>query len=170
MPQTLVTIPLQLASLGFRLAMRAAAVPVEVARSLVDGRQPEEPPPPPPAPRAGNGADPVRERPRPHQVPPEVIVAEPPPPPAPAHVDEDVELVAEVAEPGAEEGAGPEISVAEPWEGYARMRADEITVRLREAPAAEAATVELDEVTHKNRQSVLKAAERRLRDASRQAR
>ena len=78
-----------------------------------------------------------------------------------------MELVAEVAEPGAEDGAGAELSVAEPWEGYATMRADEIVARLRDAPAAEAAAVELYEVTHKSRQSVLKAAERRLRDAAR---
>lgn len=168
MPQTLVTLPLQLASFGLRLAWRAVELPIEVARALLDAQSPDGPPAEP-ATRAGNGSDAVRERPRPrpHTEPPEVIVAEPLPDPGPEHVDEGVELVAVVAEPGAEDGAGAELSVAEPWDGYAGMRADEIATRLREAGAAEAAAVELYEVTHKSRQSVLKAAERRLRDAAR---
>lgn len=164
MPQALVTLPLQAASLGARLALRAASLPVEIARSLLQGASPDGPPPSPP--RDRNGGDPGVARPRPHPGPPEVVVAAPAPAPRAAHVDEGVELVAEIAEPGAEEGVGPEIAVAEPWEGYAGMRADEIVGRLRDSSATEAAAVELYEASHKARQSVQRAAERRLRDAA----
>jgi hypothetical protein len=163
--QNLVMLPLQAASFGMRLAMRAASLPVEIARSLLQGANPEGPPVTPEPDR--NGGDPVVHKPRPHPGPPEVVMAAPAAAPEPGHVDEGVQLVAEVAEPGAEQGAGPEISVAEPWEGYARMRADVIVGRLRDATATEAAAVELYEATHKARQSVLRAAERRLRDGAR---
>jgi hypothetical protein len=100
--------------------------------------------------------------------------ADSPPPPAdstpavpdeliPDHVDEEVVLVAEVAEQGAEGGAGPELHIAPPWEGYDRMAAVEVCDRLSAATAELAAAVELYESARKSRRSVLAAAERALR-------
>ena len=89
----------------------------------------------------------------------------PPPVPdelIPDHVDEDVVLVAETAEPGAEDGAGAELRVEPPWEGYDQMTAADIRDRLSAATAVEAAAVELYESTHKNRRSVMDAAARAL--------
>jgi hypothetical protein len=74
-----------------------------------------------------------------------------------------VVLVAESAEEGAEDGAGAELHVDPPWDGYDRMTAADIRDRLGAASAIEAAAVELYESTHKSRRTVLDAAERALR-------
>jgi hypothetical protein len=113
--------------------------------------EPRYAPPPPPAPptapagrprsRSNGGAPPVA--------------------PEPAHVSEEPELVAEVADRGAEEGAGAEVHVDEPWEGYDRMTAAAIRGRLRMEGAAVAGTVRLYEAAHKGRSSVLEEAGRR---------
>jgi hypothetical protein len=81
----------------------------------------------------------------------------------PDHVDEEPVLVAETAEEGAEDGAGAELSVDPPWEGYDQMAAADIRDRLAAATAAEAAAVQLYESTRKSRRSVLDAADRALR-------
>jgi hypothetical protein len=80
----------------------------------------------------------------------------------PDHVDEETVLVAEVAEEGAEDGAGAELTVEAPWDGYDRMTAADIRDRLAAATAVEAAAVELYESTHKNRRTVMDAAARTL--------
>ena len=106
--------------------------------------EPKYAPPPPPAPprRPTNGGA-------------------PPLAPEPVHVSEEPELVAEVADRGAEEGAGAEVHVDEPWEGYDRMTAAAIKGRLRMEGAAVAGTVRLYEAAHKGRSSVLEEAGRR---------
>lgn len=81
----------------------------------------------------------------------------------PDHVDEQVVLVAEVAEEGAEDGVGPELHVDEPWDAYDEMTAPEIRDRLAAADPALAAAVNLYETTHKSRRTVLEAAERALK-------
>ncbi|HWD65300.1 MAG TPA: hypothetical protein VG405_09005 [Solirubrobacteraceae bacterium] len=81
-------------------------------------------------------------------------------------LDDEEELVAEFAEPGAEDGAGAQLDIQEPWEGYARMNAGTIVSRIDQAGAAELALVELYEQTHKKRQSVITAAAKRLRALS----
>ena len=86
---------------------------------------------------------------------------------APLHVSEEPELVAEVAEQGAEQGAGPEISVEEPWPGYGRMTAADIKDRLRIESTEVAAAVSLDEAAGKGRSSVLESASRRMRPSAR---
>jgi hypothetical protein len=68
-----------------------------------------------------------------------------------------------VAEEGAEEGAGAELRVEPPWEGYDRMTASDVRDRLTAASPAEAGAVELYERTHKNRSSVIEASERAQR-------
>ena len=80
----------------------------------------------------------------------------------PDHVDEETVLVVESAEEGAEDGAGPEVTVEAPWDGYDKMTAADIRDRLSAATAVEAAAVELYESTHKNRRTVIDAAARAL--------
>ena len=84
-----------------------------------------------------------------------------PEPETPVHIDTEPELVAEFAEPGAEEGAGAEMHVNEPWDGYRRMRVVDIRDRVAVAGAEELAVTQLYEVTHRRRRSVLDAVERR---------
>src|SRR5579875_875175 len=92
----------------------------------------------------------------------------PPPPPAgePAHVSEEPTLVEEFAEPGAEEGVGAQIRVDPPWEGYERMTASQITARLSAAGPEELAAVQLYELAHRRRQTIVNAVERQLRKAN----
>ncbi len=115
-------------------------------------------------PAAQTPAEPAAQTPpRPVDVPPEPADAQPEPEPEPIHVSEEPELVAEVAEPGAEEGAGASITVDEPWEGYAHLSAKDIVDRLAGADSAELAAIQLFESTHKKRETVLTAVERELR-------
>ncbi len=88
--------------------------------------------------------------------------AEPAPPAAaePAHVSEEPVLVAEAAETGAEDGAGAEVAVEEPWPGYDEMSASDIEDRLVTEGAEAAAAVSLYEATRKGRAQVLEAATR----------
>jgi len=89
----------------------------------------------------------------------------PEPPPAEEHVSEEATLVAEFADPGAEGGAGPNIEIAAPWDGYEKLRARDITDRLVTADVSTAAAVELYERAHKGRKLVIEAASQRLRTA-----
>ncbi|MFL5887966.1 MAG: alpha/beta fold hydrolase [Solirubrobacteraceae bacterium] len=73
------------------------------------------------------------------------------------HVDEGLETVAESADVEAAEGAGAEVHVQEPWEGYDGMRVAEIRERLRDASPEQHAVVRLYEAAHKNRTGVLRA-------------
>jgi hypothetical protein len=87
--------------------------------------------------------------------------------PAEGHVSEEATLVEEVAEPGAEDGAGAEVHVAEPWEGYREFAADDVIDRIRGVSSAELAAVELYELSHRNRKTVLAAVQRELARADR---
>jgi hypothetical protein len=84
----------------------------------------------------------------------------------PIHVSEEPTVVEEFAEPGAEEGAGAQVTVDEPWEGYARMSARDIVARLADAAPEELAAVQLYESAHKQRETVITAAARELRAKS----
>jgi type IV secretory pathway VirB10-like protein len=75
--------------------------------------------------------------------------------------EDDPPDVVLTAGPNAE--PGPEIRVAEPWEGYDEMSAAEIARRVREAPTALAGIVELYERQHGRRATVLTAAEKAQR-------
>jgi hypothetical protein len=81
----------------------------------------------------------------------------------PVHVSEQPELVEEVAEPGAEDGAGAEVHVEQPWDGYDRMKAADVIDRLAAASTAELAAVQLYETGTKGRRTVLETVERELR-------
>jgi hypothetical protein len=82
--------------------------------------------------------------------------------PEPAHVDEEAVLVGEFADPGAENGAGPQIRVEEPWEGYRLLRAPEVIDRLVAQPDEALLLVLLYERAHRARRTVLAEAEREL--------
>jgi hypothetical protein len=73
------------------------------------------------------------------------------------------EVVAQFAEPAAEDGAGAQLDVEEPWDGYAEMNASAIISRIDQSDPAELAVLELYEQTHKKRQTVMSAAAKRLR-------
>jgi diacylglycerol O-acyltransferase / wax synthase len=89
--------------------------------------------------------------------------ADPAVPAQPAeHVDAGVELVSESAQPGAEEGAGAEVHVQEPWPRYDTMRAPDVVDRLAAAEDEVVAVVSLYENLHKQRRQVLAATEREL--------
>ncbi len=103
---------------------------------------------------------------------PPPAVVEPPPPPAvpdadtPVHVSEEPTLVESFAEKGAQDGAGAEIHVAEPWDGYREMKADDVIDRLAGSTTAVLATVQLYESSGRQRQRILTAVERELKRAS----
>ncbi len=60
-------------------------------------------------------------------------------------------------------GAGPELEIAEPWQGYDGMPVREITEQLSAAPLEAAAAVRLYEATNLSRSEIVDAAEARLR-------
>jgi hypothetical protein len=137
-----------------------------------------DPPPPPDAPRrpvaTTPAAPPVAATPPPRPAPappaPEPVAATPPAPsvsapepaPEPEHVDSDAVVVAESADAGAADGAGPEIHVAEPWDGYSSLNVKDVTKQLATASPATLAVVRLYESAHRNRRTVLAAVDRRL--------
>jgi hypothetical protein len=155
--------------LGFSSAAAAARIGLELLDPERSAPAAERYRPPPAPPVRGNGA------------PPGPADVEPPAPPAqarpvpvdsppavpdeliPDHVDEEVVLVAEVAEEGAEDGAGPELHIDPPWAGYDEMTAAQIRDRLAAGDTVLAAAVDLYETTHKSRRTVIEAAERALR-------
>jgi hypothetical protein len=115
----------------------------------------------------------------PAPAPDAAATASPPPPATPeseplpdldpeeGHVSEEATLIEEVAEAGAEDGAGAEVHVAEPWDGYHEFAADDVIDRIRGVSSAELAAVELYELSHRNRKTVLAAVRRELARADR---
>jgi hypothetical protein len=84
----------------------------------------------------------------------------------PVHVSEEPTVVEEFAEPGAEDGAGAQVHVSEPWPGYSQLNATDVIARISDATRAELAAVQLYETAHRQRTSVIDAAERELRAKS----
>jgi hypothetical protein len=120
-------------------------------------------PPPPPSKPAAAPPPEAAAPPEPAAAPPPPEAAAPPPQPAPPHVSEEPTLVAETAEPGAEDGAGAELRVDEPWGGYAKLTAAEVRDRLASASDEELAAVELYESTHRRRRTIIDASKDTLR-------
>jgi len=168
----LITLPLRATGAAMRLWWRAADEALSLASGaagfLIDRVSPVESRVPESAPRAEAAEAPSM---RPVPVPAPLRAArsaEPaqtptPAPEQPTHVSEEPTLVEEVAEPGAADGAGPEIHIREPWEGYREMSAREITARLADASAAELAAVELYEGSNRGRQTILAAVARQMK-------
>jgi hypothetical protein len=178
----LVTLPLKLTGKVLRLYLAGGKFVVSLAREFVESETAPAPAPAPrpvrrpaPVPREEEPPPPVQPSPSP---PPEVIEAEPVrqpepepvepepepvEPPTPLHVSEEPELVGESADPEAADTATAEVHVAEPWEGYRRLKAGEIVARIADSTPEELAVVELYEQSHRRRKSVLAAVERQLR-------
>ena len=163
---TLITLPVQIGLRAGALALQLGAGIARRAADLASGNgssAPEqEPPPAPSRPRArvtisSPDTRTRRKRPRPRTPSPP-----PSPPPEPDHVSEEAVQVASFAEPGAEDTPGPEVEVAEPWEGYDGMRARDVQRELGGATREVAAAVVLYETVRRGRQTVIAAAERRL--------
>jgi hypothetical protein len=111
-------------------------------------------PPAPPEPEPAPAADaPTVD----FDAPPDPLPGQPEPP-----VETPTEVVAEVADPGAEDGAGAELHVEEPWDGYSALTADEVVARLERATPEELAVVAIYERLHRDRPTVVEAAERAL--------
>jgi hypothetical protein len=178
----IITLPLRAGFGGARLLLRTAASAVGCAAALgervsdsIAWGQPAPTLEPVPGPEPAPSSEPA-----PEPAPPvasnssngtvtEPLVAPPPPPPPPAppaaprHVSEEPELVREVADPGAEDGAGATVNIAEPWTGYSAMTAKQVIDRLAASTPAELAAVELYESANRDRQTVRAAAERYLK-------
>jgi hypothetical protein len=167
------------AEISLDVARRAGSLVLSTVRQVAgmafDHRSQSEdawaPPPP-----ASAGPAPVSTRPR-HPSPP---APEPVPTPAsaaaparaqaasaPDHVDREAVVVAQSADAGAEDGAGPQIRVGEPWKGYGRLTAKEVNDRLATASPEALAVARLYESTNRNRVTVLKQIDRRLAAAQR---
>jgi hypothetical protein len=175
MVSELITLPLRVGTRAVRLSLYTAEEALRLTSALADQaiktvRTPASKPAAPRTPEAEAEPEPVQ---RPSR-PPEAADTPPPATPSrapaerpeasePTHVSSEPVLVEEVAEVGAEDGAGPEIRIDEPWPEYGQMTAHEIVARLEQASQAELAAVQLYETTHRARQSVLTTAERRLR-------
>jgi hypothetical protein len=126
--------------------------------------QPAEQPPADQRPaRAPEGPNPMRARGRRRRPARRDPAPAPPPSDRVKEVDEEPVLTAEFAEEGAEDGAGAEVHVEEPWEGYGVMKVPEITSRLASATTVELAAVQLYEGSHRKRASILRDVERRMR-------
>jgi hypothetical protein len=154
--------PVRLTLRAWELGLSSAAAAARIGLDLLEPQHsapvPEPYRPPPAARVRGNGAPPG-----PVDAAPSARAGSPPAVPdelVPDHVDEEVVLVAEVAEEGAEDGAGPELHVDPPWAGYDEMTAPEIRDRLVIGDPVLAAAVDLYETTHKSRRTVIEAAER----------
>ena len=135
-------------------ALGAALTVVRGAHGLLDGQEEHEPEPrwddfaAPPAPPE------ERPEPGPH-----------PAPEADEPVDEGVVLTAEYGEEGAEDGAGAEVDVQEPWDGYDSLQAPDVIRTLNDASRETLAAVDLYEREHRGRQTVIETAERLLERA-----
>ena len=167
--------PLRLTLRVWEFGLSSAAAAARLGLELLDGERSDafataERYPPPPA----EGVSGRAQRPVDVDAAPSGPVAPPAPPVAdsppavpdeliPDHVDEEVVLVAELAEEGAEDGAGAELHVDEPWDAYDEMTASEIRDRLATSDPVVAAAVNLYETTHKSRRTVIEAAERALK-------
>jgi hypothetical protein len=185
----LLTLPITVVRVPLEIGFGAAKETVKFAHGLVAGGEEaveEKPRPTPPsrrrrtAARSGNGrartgraASRTRKTRTAAPPPPAAEPSSPaepaPAPPAtepaatePVHVSEEPELVAEAAETGAEDGAGAEVAIEEPWPGYDAMTAPDIEERLLVEGPETAAAVSLYEASRKGRASILEAASRTM--------
>jgi hypothetical protein len=171
----LITLPLRISvgatRLGIYATGEAVAAVADATGKLIDkatGNRAVAVPIPPTAPeRDISPSEPAVPPSAPAVAPSEPAVDTPQTPPAEqVHVSEEPELVQEIAEPGAEDGAGAAIHVNKPWKGYAQMRAEDVIDRVAGASAAELAAIQLYESGNRGRVTVLEAVERELRISS----
>jgi hypothetical protein len=172
-----ITVPLRVAALQLRIARGAAGVACGVAHDLADAapwsRSPAAEAPvraaEPPARAPAEETPPAAEtppRPRPRRAARKATAAKPArkrasrPAPAKVAAARAAEGAEEpVASVGPDAGAGPEIHVAPPWEGYDAMALDEVLARLPDADETLLAAVRLYESRGEARQAILLATE-----------
>jgi hypothetical protein len=147
------------ASLGVRVALLPLEVSTEAARSVCRQlrAEPAEPPVQVPGPtrepaRAPTGPSPKQRRRAARREPTRGQAAQQ------RRSRAEAESAA-VTETDALPAPGPEIQVAEPWEGYAAMTAAEVVDRLADVDETTRAAVRLYELAHDERQAVLHATE-----------
>jgi hypothetical protein len=135
-PEQLITLPLRI---GWRIAGLALRPLIAAAGHLLQGdeAQTQTQTAPPSAATAPRPAPARPAPPRPRRTPTSRADV----PDEPVHVEQETVVVAEVADPGAEDGAGAQVSVAEPWDGYSRMKAADVIDRLAIASPEEIAVV-----------------------------
>jgi len=127
---------------------------------------PRQAPPPAPAPGRASTAEPAEAA---APVPTPAAAADPAPVAAASepteaddHASREAVVVAESADEGAADGAGAQISIGEPWEGYGMLTAKEVNDRLATASPASLAVARLYEAANRNRVTVLREIDRRL--------
>lgn len=171
----------RIAELSLDAVRQTRSIAVSLARTIaapVLGERSEEdsggltrnwdPPPPRPLgdPPAAPGVPPRRAAAPPAPTaPPSRPETEPEPAPSPpegAHVDRDAVVVAQSADAAAAEGAGAQIRIDEPWDGYGQLRARDVIAQLATADPAMLALVRLYESAHRKRRTVLAEVDRRL--------
>lgn len=161
------TLPLRVGVRATQLWLRAAeetvAVVAGASRRVIGKVVPSDGAPSGPIARAPEPASETMPPPSPAVAYEQPAVGWDEPAAEPVHVSEQPELVEEVAEPGAEDGAGAEVHVEQPWDGYDRMKAADVIDRLAAASTAELAAVQLYETGTKGRRTVLETVERELR-------
>ena len=179
----LITLPLRVGVRATQLSLRATgeavALVADATGRLIDravGRSSAVPQPRPAQPGARPAPEPPASEPELELALPELEdedlsgldhEAQTPAEPEPGHVSEEPVLVEEIAEPGAEDGAGAAVHVQEPWKGYEQMSAQDVIARLAGATPAALAAIQLYESEGKARVTVLDAVERELRISSR---
>jgi len=174
----------RVADVTFTVARRAGSLALSTVRQVADmalerrsrsrdqwsvrppasGRSGSTMPPaaPPPAPAPARPADPpptAADAPVPT---PAAAAAPAPPETTDEHVDRDAVVVGEFADEGAEDGAGAQIRVGEPWEGYGSLTAKEVNDRLAAAGPESLAVARLYEAANRNRVTVLREIDRRM--------
>jgi len=164
----LVKLPIRLTVDLLKLPLEGTKLALALVRELVEEEPERAPVRPPPASRAEPTPPPPPPRPEavgPLPTVPEPVEDEPfdEDPLEPLHVSEEPELVAESADPEAADGGTAEVHVDEPWDGYRHLKADDVIARVGVATAEELAVIELYEMTHRGRKSVLAAVEKQLR-------
>jgi len=165
MVQDVITLPLRIGVDATRLGVRAVGQVVTFGLTatgrLLDVVMPTPAPPPPPSDETP--PTPAHRAPTPGPPAPAGPSFTPAPEPPPAHVSREAHVVESSADPGAEDGAGAAVRIEEPWQGYRQMTAADVIARLVVASAEELAAVALYERAHRDRSTVVAAAQRRLR-------
>jgi hypothetical protein len=179
----------RVADVSYTVARRVGSLAVSAVRQVAEmalerrsqsrTRTPWTPPPPvsgapssttpasapPPAPAAGPAPSPAPAA-TDAPVPTPAAAAEPVAPdadaPAEDHVSREAVLVAESADEGAADGAGAQIRIAEPWDGYGKLTAKEVNDRLVGAGPESLAVARLYETANRNRVTVLREIDRRM--------
>lgn len=175
----------RVADVSYTVARRAGSLAVSAVRQVADmaferrsqsrTRTPWTPPPPvsgapssttprqapPPPPTPAQSPEPSADV---APVPTPAAAADPTAPEAgaDAHVSREAVLVAESADEGAGDGAGAQIRIGEPWEGYGELTVKQVNERLATAGPELLAVARLYEAANRNRVTVLKEIDRRL--------